>query len=116
VTAAAAFPVITAADVFSDRQWFFDHPGRRYRARRRGREVMLRVFAAAVPKSVPDNDEAWRGIWFSVAWPTLQQDELKELVDAARQLERGPGRRTAGARHGSGQPRSPPLPARGRGE
>jgi len=29
VTAAAAFPVITAADVFSDRQWFFDHPGRR---------------------------------------------------------------------------------------
>jgi hypothetical protein len=96
-------PIVTEADALGDRNWFAEHPGRRYRhrpgpdrtvwlIRHRGGGVYLRTLATPAI-SYPDADEALRQLWFEAAWPDLDPEQRAELVKEARKIERATGRR-----------------------
>jgi hypothetical protein len=89
---------VTAADVAADRDWFATNPRRRYHARKalggvwvvrkRSGGVFLRTWAAALPRHIPDTDDALRVQWFVAAWPMLEDSMRDELIRDARQAER----------------------------
>jgi len=99
-----------------DRNWFADHPGRRYRARRIGGDVwivrrrsraLLRTWTATLPPGLPDTDEALRPAWFAAAWPDLNPRTRAELVKEARKAESGAATKRAplpAARTSGGSP------------
>jgi hypothetical protein len=89
---------VTLAEAQDDFCWF-KGTRRRYRLRRtaggggwlirrRTGRVMLRCWAPALPKAIPDNDEALRPYWFLAAWPELSAATRAELIKEAR-TERG---------------------------
>jgi len=105
-TSAADFPAVTQEDVFSDQQWFADHPSRQYRlrdgwtVRRRARGVFLRTPLAS-DRRYPDNDERLAEfVWWAAAFPHLSPQERKALAKTAGQRTKPPGARKTLAKTG----------------
>jgi len=91
-----AIPEIAPADAQGDREWFADHPERRFRARscdggvwliRRwpqggGSDVYLRVFSRAL--EMPQDSDAGIAIsWYRAAWPDKPSDEVRKAAAKA---------------------------------
>lgn len=89
-------PPVTELDAGDDREWFAEHPGRRFHGRQvrdgwwlirlSGKDALLRVFMSAHGRA-PDADGELAPLWFAAAWPNWTPEQVRK---AARKALRKP--------------------------